>query len=240
MAYNLLYLPIQQINVPVTNVAIGVLSRLQNEPEKFRRYFRTGLMLVLSSGMPLAGFMFVSADKIVPVVLGSQWIDVIPIFRILGVAGFFGSLNVATGWIFIAIGRTDRQFRWHLFASCFQAIAFAIGLYWGAVGVAAGFTISTVMLIFPAIGYCYRGTIMEMGDVLSTVWRPALAAVTAGVVTYGVGSNLDVSGHLMYGLIFDVGLYAAAYAAVWMILPGGWKWLRTVKGFARELRSPNE
>jgi PST family polysaccharide transporter len=39
MAYNLLYLPIQQINVPVTNVAIGVLSRLQNEPGNFAVIF---------------------------------------------------------------------------------------------------------------------------------------------------------------------------------------------------------
>lgn len=235
MAYHLMYLPIQQINSPVSRVAVGVLSRLQNEPEQYRRYYRTGLMLVLALGMPIAALMFVTADKIVLALLGPQWIEVTPVFRMFGPAVFLSSLNVATGWIYLSLGRTDRQLRWQVFASIIMVICFIIGLHWGTIGVAAGFSIGTVVLLFPGIGYCYRGTMMEMSDVTKTMWRPALAAVVSGLTTYGYGLALGTTRNVVYGLVMEIGLYVTVYIGVWMVLPGGWQWIRTVRRFSREL-----
>jgi PST family polysaccharide transporter len=63
-AYQLLLLPFQQFASPVTAVALPVLSRLQGDPQRFRRYFRGGIMLLTALGMPLVAFAFVTAHDL--------------------------------------------------------------------------------------------------------------------------------------------------------------------------------
>jgi len=46
-AYQLLLLPLSQINGPISNVAVPVLSRLQNYPDRYRAYHRRMVMLVM-------------------------------------------------------------------------------------------------------------------------------------------------------------------------------------------------
>lgn len=61
--------------------------------------------------MPIVGFMFASADKVILLMLGEQWLGVVPIFQFLMPAAFIGTFNVAAGWVYQSLGRTDRQFR---------------------------------------------------------------------------------------------------------------------------------
>jgi len=45
-AYHLFSLPANQLTSPVTSVAVAVLSRLCNDPEKYRRYYLNVLSML--------------------------------------------------------------------------------------------------------------------------------------------------------------------------------------------------
>ena len=49
--------------------------------------------------------------------LGPDWSESVPLLRALTPAGLMVSLNVATGWVYLSLGRTDRQLRWRLVGS---------------------------------------------------------------------------------------------------------------------------
>ena len=51
-AYNLLMLPLNQINGPAANVAIPAFSRVQDDPELFARYYLRMINLILWSSAP--------------------------------------------------------------------------------------------------------------------------------------------------------------------------------------------
>ena len=62
-AYNLLMLPIRQINAPVGSVMLPALSRLQDDPVRYRRAYLQALSAIAMVGMPLVVCVFVLADE---------------------------------------------------------------------------------------------------------------------------------------------------------------------------------
>ena len=100
-------------------------------------------------------------------------------------------------------------------------IAFVIGLNWGPLGVALAFSIAVCLLRGPEIIYCFRGTPLVIGDVLTAVWRPALAgALAAGVViTLDVTVLADTPPMLAFAI--EVGVFAVMYLLGWLPVPGG-------------------
>jgi PST family polysaccharide transporter len=85
-AYSLLLMPVGQINGPLGSVSIPALSRLQNEPDRFRRYFLNAIMLVCSLSMPVIAAITLFADEVVRVWLGPEWASSADLFRLLAAA----------------------------------------------------------------------------------------------------------------------------------------------------------
>ena len=94
-AYRLLLLPIQQINAPISGVVVPALSRLQDQPERYVRYYYRAIGAIVLAGMPITGFLVVDARPVIQLVLGPTWLPTVPIFQALGVAAFLGTFNVA-------------------------------------------------------------------------------------------------------------------------------------------------
>ncbi len=86
-AYQLMMLPIDQINEPISSVAIPSLSRLADSEDAYRRAYLRMLEKVALLTMPAIALMIVSADWIVEIVLGPQWRQVGILLVILGIVG---------------------------------------------------------------------------------------------------------------------------------------------------------
>ena len=72
-AYQLMMLPIDQINEPISSVAIPSLSRLTDSDTAYRRAYLRMLEKVALLTMPAVALMIVTSDWIVAIVLGPQW-----------------------------------------------------------------------------------------------------------------------------------------------------------------------
>ena len=220
-AYKLVLLPIQQINSPMTKVALPALSSLQSEPEKYRKYYYKAILLITTVGMPIVGFMFASADKVILLMLGKQWLDAVPIFRFLMPPAFIGTFNVAGGWVYQSLGRTDRQFRWGIITSAINVAIFLISVRWGAIGVAAAFGLSRPILVIPSIMYCYNGTGLLVRDFVRTLTLPTLASLGAAVTLIGINHLFLNEINVAVSLIIDCIFYFLLYLTIWIIIPNG-------------------
>lgn len=221
VAYRVLLLPIQQINAPITAVALPTLSRLQKTPEKYKNYYYNALGLITTVGMPIVGFSFASADTLIPFLLGEQWVDTVPIFRLLAPAAFFGTFNVATGWAFNSLGRVDKQLYQGMVTAAINAITFLICVRWGAVGVAAGFGISRFFIRIPSIMYCYHGTPLTMGRLAKTLSVPIIASVSSALITLAAYQLWLQDVSLLVANAGELVLYIVSYLTIFAIIPGG-------------------
>ena len=152
-AYQLLTLPIDQINSPITTVAIPALSRLNDSPERYRRAYLRIIEKIAVLTMPAIALLIGTADLVVRVVLGPQWTEAGHIFAALGVAALIQPITNTTGWLFISQARTPDMFRYGLVASTFIVTAIIVGLPWGAFGVAAVYALVWVTIITPMLFY---------------------------------------------------------------------------------------
>ena len=185
-AYGLLLLPINQLNSPITRVAIPALSALKDSPRQFRAYYLRALGAIVFFGFPLVTWLFIAADEIILIVLGETWVDSVLIFRILIGAAWMGVTNFAVGWVLIPLGQTGRLVRWNLAAGAATCTAIVVGLHWGLVGVALAVSISHVLLKGPHLWYGYRFSPLTMGDYLGAVAYPFVASVVAGMCAYSL------------------------------------------------------
>ncbi|MEO1124836.1 MAG: lipopolysaccharide biosynthesis protein [Cyanobacteria bacterium J06639_16] len=222
-AYQLVLFPILQINTPISRVALPSLSRLQDNPEKYRKYYYKALTSITTVGMPIVAFMFATADNVILLLLGEQWLGTVAIFQWLMPAAFLATFNVATGWVYQSSGRTDKQFRWGLLGSSITVLVFAIGVRWGAIGVAAGFSILRVVWLIPTLSFCYAGTPLRLTGLFTNLAFPACASLGAAAIVIGINHLYLQSFDGIITLGIDALMYAALYPLVWLIIPGGRK-----------------
>lgn len=232
-AFQLMTLPATQLNQPLTSAVVPALSRVQSDPEAYRRLYRSGVEVIASLAFPLAVFTAVAAPAMVLSVLGPDWHESIPLLRALSPAGLMVSLNVATGWVYLSLGRTDRQLRWRLVGAAAAVLGMTIGLQWGALGLALGLSTARVVMRLPAVLYCFHGTPLTLADIEAPAWRPMLASACAGVPAF----LLDpVGSSPVARLGVQVAIFAAAWFVVMACLPGGAGRLRAGVDLMRSLR----
>jgi O-antigen/teichoic acid export membrane protein len=229
-SYRLLMIPFQTLNAPLSSVAIPTLSRLQDDPERYRLYYRTGVQLAFALSMPLIAFLFVDAERAIVTILGSQWLGMVPVYRVLAPAAFLGKFNIVTNWVYVSTGRADRQLRWSAFTLIPIVAAYAIGVRWGAIGVAAAHTIVTVGLRYPSIVYCFKTAPVRVRDVLDVLWMPALASVGAGAALWALSAILPAPANVAVALVLDLVLYGLIYVTIWAAVPSGRDTVRDLIG----------
>jgi PST family polysaccharide transporter len=189
-AYGLLLLPLRQIAAPLARVAVPVLSFLQDQPARYRRFFMTALSAVAYASLPLICLMSALSEQVISLMLGPAWAGAAPIFRILAIGGIFVFLRGGNGWLFVSTGQTGRQAVWALVNRPVIIAGFVVGLPWGVQGVAWGFTAANAVLFVPSFVVAVKGTPVQLSDVWLSGWRPGVIAGAVYVVSAVVGDRL--------------------------------------------------
>jgi polysaccharide transporter, PST family len=213
-AYKLLLFPLQQINWPVSRVLTPVLSRLAHEPDRYRSAYTRVVQQILLATVPGVVCLLVNAATAIPTVLGEQWVPTVPIFMWLGFSALIQPMSATTGWLFISQHRTDEFALWGIFVAATCIGAFIVGLPWGAVGVAAAYTLSEIFVRLPVVLWL----VGRRGPV-STRHLCALAA--PNIVANGVAASVLLLLPSNVGLSPVPDLLARltlAYAVCWSVL----------------------
>lgn len=163
-AYGLLVLPLQQIAGPMGRVAVPALSRLQDQPERYRQFFRKGCTIAFVLQVPVTIFAAFAGREIVLTLLGQDWLSAVPIFYALVPNLFVSTTSPATTWVFLSRGETDRWLILVAVNSLLILIGFAVGVQFNAIGVAWSFSIVTCLIRVPSIIYCFKPTPLSLKD----------------------------------------------------------------------------
>lgn len=206
-AYALLTLPMSQLSAPLYSIMIPALSRLQDEPQRYRRYYLQALAAIAMITMPLATFLFVSADEIVNILLGSQWAAAVTAFRWLAPAAFLSSIGFAPGWLCISLGRAGVQFRWTMLSAPVIVAGFLIGIHWGINGVAASFSVTWSAMFVLFIYWATRKSPVRFYDVIQTLAVPVVSSLLAALGAALIGRFISES-----NVVIRLAVYSLAFA----------------------------
>ncbi len=228
-AYQLMGLPIDQINEPISSVAVPSLSRLNDSPEGYRKAYLRMLEKIALLTMPCVVLMIATSDWIVRIVLGPQWTDTTKIFVLLGITGLFQPIANTTGWLLISQGRTNHMLQWGLISGPLIMGSIVAGLPWGAVGVASSYAFMRVCIVDPLLyWFVGRSGPVRTRDFYKTIAPFVLASLTALLVALAFRRWSNVSSGLWIILACAVIIAVTTFLTL-AIIPAGRQALSDVK-----------
>lgn len=231
------WLPYQELHLSLSDVAVAGFSRARERPEALRQLVGGTVTAILGIALPVVAFVTIEAEGAIRILLGDQWLGAVPFLRILGLGAFLGCVARPTEWVFSSLGRTDRQLRWIFVQTAVTIGCLAIGSFRGALGVAVGFSAAQLLLAYPTIAYCLRGTSLRGRDFLGALGRPVLASAFAGAILIGARAGGLAALDLAPRLLVESALIGIACAAAWLAMPGGRRALGDAWRFVRRLGS---
>jgi O-antigen/teichoic acid export membrane protein len=185
-AYQLVNIPTDNLNSAVGEVAFSALSRVQDDPTRFKSYFLKGYSLVLAMTLPLTIACVIFADDVVRVVLGPKWIEAVSIFRFLAPTIMIFALINPLGWLLYSLGLVRRSLNIALVFAPTLIAGYVMGLPYGPKGVAFGYSAVMTLWVLPFIAWCVHGTAVSFRDILAAVARPLFSGILAGGVAFAV------------------------------------------------------
>ncbi len=210
-AYNLLMLPVRQLNAPTGSVAIPAFSRLQNDPERFARYYLRTVNLVMWIAAPIFGFLFVAAQPVIVLALGHQWGEAAPVFQILVIAALGQLLFESILWIFVSRGQSGRLLKLLLVISPIIVASFVVGLPFGIKGVALSGSLVFVGMFPWVLQYAFRGTNLTLKRLGRAILKP-ISLCLAGIFSAEFALHLVAPQHIVSQLLVVAMGFAVVYS----------------------------
>ncbi len=137
LAYRLPELLVLNLLWVVGKAIYPAYASLQNQqPDLLRKGFLTTIRYMGMVSIPLCLGLFVAADPLVRVLFGEQWLEAIPVVRILALYVLFRSIDGDMGSIFRVTGRPKLLAKMSFLGALFLLPALIYGSRYGIAGVA--------------------------------------------------------------------------------------------------------
>jgi O-antigen/teichoic acid export membrane protein len=183
VAWTISSAPVEKIANLIANVTPSFFSALQSDKAELRRYLARLTEILSLVTIPASIGIALTADYLVPVLLGAKWYGVIGPLRLLGL--FVAARSIATILpnLLIAIGDASFVMKVSIIAAIVMPIAFFIGSRWGTNGIAAAWVIAYPLITIPTYYRVIKKTGLSWREYGSAV-APALSGsgVMVGVV----------------------------------------------------------
>jgi len=219
-AYQIVNIPVANLNSAVGEVAFSALSRLQDDPIRFRSYFLKGFSLVLGLTLPITFACAFFADDVVFVLLGPKWNDAAAIVRLLAPTIVIFAIINPLGWLVFALGWVSRGLKAGPVLAGLMIAGVVTALPYGPKGVAFAYSAVLTLWVIPHIWWCVYGTAVSLRDILVAVSRPLASGILAGGLAFGV--------RLIWGdfipplprLVLEVGVLVIAFYGILLFVAG--------------------
>jgi O-antigen/teichoic acid export membrane protein len=218
-------LPTTELVWPLSQVILPTFANIGHDLAQLARGYLEATAVIWLVGAPAGVGIALVADLAVPVFLGNQWLDAIPLMQVLAVSGAFRVLYSMSGNVFLVVGR---PFLIAVLAAVTVAMTIP-GLYVGirALGLLgatyAVFAITLVSLAINAV--LVMGTLrLSVGQLAAGLWRPALAVLAMAAVLMLLRAGLDAPASLG-GQVVHLVLFMLVGGAAYIFCELGLWWL---------------
>lgn len=221
----LAYMPTTEIVAPINRAIYPGYAQHSGDLNHLVEIYLKIASVLWMLALPAAIGVWLVAEPLVQLLLGSQWGDAVPVIRILAVAAGLGVITGNQAYVYVAIGRpvlitalAGAQIAVILVAGISLSLAHGVTGMAYAIGLNAALALPASLYLF------VRVTGVKTRRMLAAAWRPAIAtAVMAGVVvlavpqaTAHIGSTKDA----LWIFIACVTIGAATFGATILLL---WK-----------------
>ena len=208
---------------PAGRALFPAYSKLKNEHSDLAIGFITGYSVFLVIGLPIASGIGLLAEPLVHVVLGSKWLDAIPLIQVLVVYSITTVGISNQGPALMASGHVKQLLGLMLFATAVLIpLAYLGGTQHGAIGVAVAVSFSNVVLFLVGLVITAGVLKIRIATLLDNTYRPVIAVIAMSSIVIQCNNNLIANAFnslsiLVICTLIGAGVYIASIYLLWRL-----------------------
>jgi O-antigen/teichoic acid export membrane protein len=205
LAYNVMFLPMTRLAVPLQAVLSPAYSRMQHDVERLEAAWLKSYRIIV--GLLAPGFfgIMVVAPDLIPVAFGSKWEEAVHPLQLLCLAGAAHAVVTLDWAILQARGKGGTLLRLYGFVAIVSVASFVIGLQFGIVGVAAAYAIAKWLLFLPDTWITTRGVSFRFWPAVRASAGPLPLALAAAAVSFLLREALVAADVIPFARLLLVG-----------------------------------
>lgn len=198
-AYTLVTLPTHRLSGMLSTVMFPSFSYISDDKERVQSMYLKISRFMASLIFPLMGILCITAKQVVILLVGVQWMPIIPIIQVLCGVAAIKSINILNNNVLVSQGRTDLDFLLNVISGVFILLCFFIGVQFGIFQVAIAYLIGMLTVIFPAWYFTAKQIECTMQKVIFNILPQltilVLLSITGVIInnTYFYNSNHIIS-----------------------------------------------
>ena len=194
-------------------VVFPAFSSIQDQPDEMRKGFLASVRLVELIATPICLGLIIAAHPIIMVLFGIEWVDAVPILRILALYAWVNSVGYHVGGIYKAMGRPDILLKLSIFTLIVIIPALLIGSRFGLIGVALGQLGAMVIRRVISLSVATQLIKVSFWDIFAEL-KPAFLGGAVLTLTTLLALKLTVDLNSLLQLILVVLFGASSYFGV--------------------------
>lgn len=179
-SYRLMQMPLNNITSVVDPVIQPVMSSLQDNMHEMAEKYSKLIGYIGLVSFPIAMLLYFNAEDIIYCMFGDQWVNSVPIFRILSLSIPTQVILSTSGSIFNACNATKTLFIVGTMNTCMVVTGFLIGtILWGtSEAIAWGWTLTSVLTFLNTYVVMYKFTFKSsIVNMLKKLVHPFISAI---------------------------------------------------------------
>ncbi|MFA9460963.1 lipopolysaccharide biosynthesis protein [Thiohalorhabdus methylotrophus] len=221
VSQNIAHIPAVELVKPLNQALFPGYSKVKNEPGTLRRYYLKSLSLVSLVVFPTATGLAITAPGLIPLLLGEQWEQAIPVMQVLAVAGIAQALAIVNMSIHLAINQPHLTtvFNGVKVLLLIPSMIYAV-FHWGAIGAAWAYLCVNLLLAPTRIWVVKRSLALRGRGIAEALWRPITATLVMAAAVYGMGLYLGdapVAVRLPGQITAGVVVFSAMVLGLWRL-----------------------
>lgn len=211
-----------EVSSAVSRASYPGYSKVADQKNELKRLYLNVISSTAFLLFPIALGVAATAELLVPVFLGEQWLDAIPLIEIIAIGGLFMAINSNSGYVFMALGNPRLNtilgtFRILMFIPMLILFANKFGLIGTAYAV-----LLTASTMFVVVNYAVISRLpITVGDLIRSFYRPLFGSLLMLVVVFEFINAIETVSFLenvlllIEAVLIGGAIYFAIVYAMW-------------------------
>jgi O-antigen/teichoic acid export membrane protein len=176
VSFEIAMLPTTELVAPINRVALPAYSRMRETEHRLNSGFLDVIGLIALIALPAAVGIAATSDLLVPLLLGANWSDAIPVMHYLAIAGAIASLSTNTAAVMLALGRPALLTLQQGLRLVLLVPAILVGSSMAEVtGIAIAYLLVTVIVLIMNVSVVLYLLSLPLKQYIEVIYRPAVS-----------------------------------------------------------------
>jgi lipopolysaccharide exporter len=209
--------PTAETVLPVLRALFPVFARIRDDPAALRSAYLDVLSVSCILSVAIGGGMALVAGDFVQIVLGAKWLAIVPLMRVLAIAGGLFAIMQNAIPVLTAIGHERLAAQLTVSRAVSLLLAVGAAAVFGDIMAIAYARVAITLVFIPGIFLTLARVLpITLGDMLARIWRPLAAGAVMAACVLAV--HATAPGIPVLRLAIDMATGAAAYIGATLLL----------------------